>query len=143
MLPLDPPALESLESASGSDDPWDANPWEIYQRIQVLEARDYYNLPPQNDPGDYERLVREHLSQARTLHVDDPEDHFITIYDREYFEVRVLEKKGILQDKLAELMLNEHHIDRIREMSPYSDLRKEAYHFIQDRFPPLHYYIYK
>lgn len=128
------PALEPLESSSRSDSlSTGHNPYEIYQRIQILEAREYYNIPPENHPGDYERLVREHLSRARAL----GDDFYRAIYEREYFEVRVLEKKGLLQDRLTNLMLNEHNIDRIMEISPYSDVRKEAYHFIQDRFPPL------
>lgn len=34
-------------------------------------------------------------------------------------------------------MLNQPNIDRILDLSPYEDVRKEAYHFIQDRIPPL------
>lgn len=55
------PALIPRESAASSDR---VNPYEIYERIKILEARDYYNLPPQNNPGDYERLVEENLSRA-------------------------------------------------------------------------------
>ena len=77
--------------------------------------------------------MREHLSRARAL----GDDFYRTIFDREYFELRILERKGILQDRLTNLMLNEQNIDRIMEISPYSDVRKEAYHFIQDRFPPV------
>ncbi|KAL9331544.1 hypothetical protein ACSQ67_001154 [Phaseolus vulgaris] len=45
-------------------------------------------------------------------------------------------EKVSFEDRSTNLMLNEHNIDRIMEMSPYSDVRKEAYHFIRDRFPP-------
>ena len=109
------------------------NPYEIYQRIQVLEARNYYNIPPQNNQGDYERLVRENLSRAWP----STGDFYQNVFRHEYFELRVLEMKGILQDKLTNLMLNEPNIGRIMELSPYSDVRKEAYHFIQDRYPPI------
>lgn len=58
----------SLESSSSSDSFATAsNPYEIYQRIKIIEAREYYNVPPQNNQGYYERLVREHLSRARAL----------------------------------------------------------------------------
>lgn len=36
-------------------------------------------------------------------------------------------------------MLNEQNLARIMEISPYSDVRQEAYHFIQDRFPPVNF----
>ena len=49
----------------------------------------------------------------------------------------MLELKGLLQDRLTNLMLSEPNIIRIMEVSPYSDVRTEAYHFIQDRYPPL------
>ena len=42
---------------------------EIYARIRNLENQHYYNLPPQNNPGDYERLVRDNFDQALTLNV--------------------------------------------------------------------------
>ncbi|GJY33923.1 hypothetical protein Tco_0418392 [Tanacetum coccineum] len=40
---------------------------EIYARIRSLQNHDYYNLPPQNNPGEYEGLVRDHFGQARGL----------------------------------------------------------------------------
>jgi len=132
-----PPPLETLESSSSSgslESFWERNPFEIYQRISTLEAREYYNLPPQNAPGDYERQVRENLSRARSL----GSDFYNLIFDREYSEVRILEQKGLLQDRLTDMMLQENNLSRIMELSPYSDVRKEAYHFIQDRFPPVH-----
>jgi len=130
---LESSAQESSSSSATTYNPYEHHPYEIYQRIRILEARDYSNFPPQNNQGDYERLVRENLSRAR----DMGEDFYRTIYDREYFELRMLERKGLLQDRLTNLMFNEKNIDRILELSPYSDVRKEAYHFIQDRFPPV------
>lgn len=103
----------------------------IYDRIRILENQHFYNIPPQNNPREYENLVRQHFDQALDV------DHYMEIWDREYQEVLFLEKKAFLQDKLHDLMLNEHNLDRIMDLSPYSDVRKEAYHFIQDRFPPL------
>lgn len=46
-------------------------PPEIYARIRSLQSHYYYNLPPQNNPGEYEGLVRDHLDQA----LDVPQDH--------------------------------------------------------------------
>ena len=80
------------------------NEAEIFARIRSLQTRDYYNLPPQNNPGEYEVLVREELEQA----LDVP--HYRTILDREYFELTVLERKGLLQDRLFHLMLGERFL---------------------------------
>ena len=128
------PPLISRESAS----PPPANPpffnHEITQRIRILEARGYYNVPPQNHPGGYEELVRGNLLRAFYM----GQDFYDTIFRHEYFELRVLERKGILQDKLTNLMLSEPNLSLIMEVSPYSDVRSEAYHFIQNRFPPIH-----
>lgn len=30
----------------------------IYQRINVLENQQFYNIPPQNNPGEYANIVR-------------------------------------------------------------------------------------
>ncbi|MCE2056005.1 hypothetical protein HAX54_043912 [Datura stramonium] len=40
------------------------NEAEIYRRIRFLENGAYYNLPPQNTPGDYAALVRENFNSA-------------------------------------------------------------------------------
>ncbi|KAL5077878.1 hypothetical protein RYX36_016862 [Vicia faba] len=91
------------------------NEAEIYERIRVLENQHYYNIPPHNNPGDYARLVREHFDQALNV------DHYWEIFDREYLELRVLDKKAGLQDKLLNLMLDEQNLARIMELSPYSN----------------------
>ena len=130
------PALVPRESSSSSPsatNPYANHPYEIYQRIRILEARGYENVPPQNHPGEYEELVRGNLSRAWNMG-----RHFYdTIFMNEYFELRVLERKGLLQDGLTNLMLSEPNLSRVLELSPYSNVRQEAYHFIQDRFPPI------
>ncbi|KAL3646540.1 hypothetical protein CASFOL_009507 [Castilleja foliolosa] len=127
----DVPALES-SSSSESLGAFRAqiageNEAEIYQRIRLIESHQYYNLPPQNAPGDYEQIVREHFDQARSV------NHFREILDREYFELQVLERKGLLQDRLHSLMLGEPNLGRILEISPFTDIRSEAYHYIEDQ----------
>ena len=126
--------LPALESSSSSESLATfraqiarENEAEIYQRIRVLENRHFHNLPPQNAPGDYERLVREHFDQAVSV------NHFREILDREYFELTVLERKGIVQEKLFNLMLSEQKIDRIMELSPFSNVREQTYDFIEDK----------
>jgi hypothetical protein len=107
------------------------NEEEIYIRIRHLESLDYYCLPPQNNPGDYERLVREHFDAAINI------NHFREILDIEYFELKVLERKAILQDKLRNLMLSESNIARIMDLSPYDNIQKEAFSFIQYKIEPV------
>nr|YP_009974672.1 hypothetical protein JAA21_mgp29 [Helianthus grosseserratus]QNJ33633.1 hypothetical protein [Helianthus grosseserratus] len=107
------------------------NEAEIFTRIRNLETQDYYNLPPQNNPGEYEVLVREEFEQA----LDVP--HYRTVLDREYFELTVLERKGLLQDRLFHLMLGEQKISRIMELSPYQNIRMEAYNFLEASVEPV------
>lgn len=107
------------------------NEAEIYRRIRFLENGAYYNLPPQNTPGDYAALVRENFNSAINV------AHFRSIFDREYFELQVLERKGLVQDKLLNLMLEEENIEEIFLQSPYSNIRKEAYHFLEDKLQPV------
>ncbi|KAL2923317.1 Epidermal growth factor receptor substrate 15-like 1, partial [Bienertia sinuspersici] len=103
----------------------------IYQRIQALQAREYYNIPPQSEVGEYETIVREHFDQARNV------NHYLLIYDRESFELRVLEQKGLLQDRLFHLMLGQPNLGSILELSPYTEITKEAYEFLQDKVEPF------
>ncbi|KAJ0525263.1 hypothetical protein HanHA300_Chr09g0310021 [Helianthus annuus] len=105
------------------------NEAEIFTRIRNLETQDYYNLPPHNNPGEYEVLVREEFEQA----LDVP--HYRTVLYREYFELTVLERKGLLQDRLFHLMLGEQKISRIMELSPYH--RMEAYNFLEASVEPV------
>ncbi|KAL3534674.1 hypothetical protein ACH5RR_003135 [Cinchona calisaya] len=131
-------SLPALESSSSSESLATfrnviaaENEAEIYTRLRNIESLHYYNLPPQNNPGDYERLVREHFDQAINV------NHFREILDREYFELQVLERKGLLQDRLFNLMLGEENLDRIMELSPYKNIRQEAYNFLQDKVEPV------
>ena len=107
------------------------NEAEIYQRIRALQTREYYNIPPQNAIGEYETIVRDHFDQARNV------EHFLWIFDRESFELEVLEQKGQLQDRLFHLMLSQPNISTILELSPYSDIRKEAYEFLKNKVEPF------
>lgn len=74
-----------------------------------MENGTYYNLPPQNTPGDYAALVREN---APHLSIFIAELKF-SFFDQEYFELQVLERKGLVQDKLLNLMLEEENLSSI------------------------------
>ena len=60
----------------------------LYTRIIFLEEQSCYNLPPQSNLGDYERLVREHFDQAINV------DHFREIYDFEFLKKRKFGKES-------------------------------------------------
>lgn len=52
----------------------------------------------------------------------------------EYFWLRSLEGKAILQDRLFGLMLGQPNLPRILELAAsYSDIRKEAYFFLENK----------
>lgn len=102
-----------------------------YARIHNIENASFYNLPPQNQPGEYESIVREHFDSAISVH------HFREILDIENFELQVLERRGILQKKLQNLMLEELNITRIMELYPFANIEKEAFHFIQYKLEPV------
>ncbi|KAK4412010.1 60S ribosomal protein L5, mitochondrial [Sesamum alatum] len=102
------------------------NEAELYSRITFLENQNYYGLPPQTRPGEYAAIVHNHFDQA--LHVR----HYRRIYDQELFELQVLEGKGVLQDKLHDLMLGEPNLNRILQLSPYKNIREQAFAFIED-----------
>lgn len=97
----------------------------IFDRIQSLENGQYYNIPPQTRPGEYASIVRQHFDQSISV------DHLRSAMDMEYREVLVLEKKALVQDRLFEFMISEERIERILQYSPYSNIRKEAFDFLE------------
>nr|GEZ46043.1 hypothetical protein [Tanacetum cinerariifolium] len=78
-----------------------------------------------NNPGEYEGLIRDHLDQALNV------PHYRNILDMEYFELTVLQRKGLLQDRLFNLMLGERNLSRIMELSLYTNIRREAYDLLE------------
>jgi len=103
----------------------------IYARIRNMENQHYYNLPPQNNVGDYETLVRQHFDRALNV------EHYLEIWNKEFQELNFLETQALLQDKLHELLLKERKIENIISLSPYDNIRKEAYFFIKQKVEPL------
>ncbi|GJV58647.1 hypothetical protein Tco_1464747 [Tanacetum coccineum] len=69
----------------------------IMKTPAVTISRDYYNLPPQNNPEEYEGLVRDQLDQALNVL------HYRNILVMEYFELTVLERKGLLGRRTTSL----------------------------------------
>ncbi|KAL0285646.1 UNVERIFIED_CONTAM: Cytochrome c oxidase subunit [Sesamum calycinum] len=125
--------IEESSSSSSSDDSLTTfrniiaapNERELYNRITFLENQNYYGLPPQTRPGEYSSIVREHFDQS--IHVR----HYRRIYDQELFELQILEIKGALQDKLNAMMLEEPNLARIIQLSPYDNIREQAFSFIE------------
>ncbi|GMI71565.1 hypothetical protein HRI_000825800 [Hibiscus trionum] len=91
----------------------------IFARIQSLENGQYYNIPPQTRPGEYASIVRQHFDQSISV------DHLRSAMDMEYREVIIWEKKALLQDRLFSFMISEERIERILQLSPYDDVRRQ------------------
>lgn len=103
----------------------------IFERIRSLESAQYYNLPPQTRPGEYETIVRAHFDQALSV------DHLRSAMDMEYREILILEKKALLQERLFSNLISEDNLERIMELSPYNNIRKEAYEFVEGEVDTL------
>ena len=104
---------------------------DIYQRIRNLESAQFYNLPPQTRPGEYESIVRDHFNQAINV------EHLREAMDIEYNEILILEKKAFLQERLFSLLISEEKIKTILELSPYKNIRAEAWQFVENQVEPL------
>nr|GFB00254.1 hypothetical protein [Tanacetum cinerariifolium] len=48
----------------------------------------------------------------------------------------ILERKGLLQDRLFNIMLGEQNLSCIMELSPYTNIRREAYDFLEGKVEP-------
>lgn len=81
-----------------------------------------------------EGRVRDHFNQA--VDVDD----YFFVFDRRNFELRVLEQKGLLQDRLFELMLAQSNLESIYKVCLHNGqtyIRREAYEFLQEKVKPF------
>ncbi|CAH1412593.1 unnamed protein product [Lactuca virosa] len=59
-----------------------------------------------------------------------------SLESRDYYNL-LLERKGLLQDRLFDLMFGEQKIYRIMELSPYTNVRAEAYDFLEGKVEPV------
>lgn len=57
--------------------------------------------------------------------------------DMEFSEVQIFEKKAFLQEALFSLIHSPRNIERIRELSPYDNIRAEAFDYIEKQVEPL------
>ncbi|EPS74632.1 hypothetical protein M569_00111 [Genlisea aurea] len=103
----------------------------LFSQIRLLENGGFYNLPPQNAPDEYASIVRLHLSQAIN------QNHFWEILNREFFELSVLQRRGLIETKLYQLMASEPQLARILEYALSHNIRLEADSFIQERLAPV------
>lgn len=77
---------------------------ELFSRIRGLEAQLSQGLPPQLNQGEYERLVRENFDSAVSIR------HYREALDHELFELKIMEKKGNLQEQLFNRMISERYL---------------------------------
>lgn len=105
-VPLEPPPLSAAEVALSNFRAQNAAiEAELFSRIRGLEAQLAHGLPPH--PGEYEHLVRDNLESAVSV------DHYRQALHHELFELRVMELKKDLQDKLFNKMIAEPRIENI------------------------------
>ncbi|KAB1219105.1 hypothetical protein CJ030_MR3G018704 [Morella rubra] len=104
---------------------------ELFSRIRALESELAHGIPPQLNHGEYENLVRENLGNSINL------NHYRNSLSDEFFELQILEFKARLQDVLFQTMLSEPRLEHIFNVSPYSDIRAEAFNFIEDKVEPV------
>ena len=60
----------------------------------------------------YAELVQQYFNRAVNV------EHYRWLFDYFYFDLEVLERKGLLQDQLYGLMLEEPNLDRILRLVP-------------------------
>ncbi|KAG8499390.1 hypothetical protein CXB51_005993 [Gossypium anomalum] len=84
----------------------------IFEKIRCLESAQYYNLPPQTRPREYESIVRAHFDQAVSV------DHLRSVMDM----------KGSYKKRN---LISKDNLECIMELSPHNNIRKEAYDFIE------------
>lgn len=88
-------------------------------------------IPPQTHPGEYAAIVLEHLGGALSVR------NYFKIFDFEYFEITVLEKKGLLQDRLHSLLLHDPRLEQVVNLMPNKEIRAEAYDFLEEKVAPV------
>lgn len=108
---------------------------ELYARIRLLENREIDRLPPQETPGQYEALVRDHLNNTISI------PHYQSALKFEIFDIYVLELKANIQERLFNLMLQEPdtHLSTIFKESPFNEgaIREEALSFLEEQIETL------
>jgi hypothetical protein len=104
---------------------------ELFARIRALESQLAHGIPPQLNPGEYESLVRENLDNSINL------NHYRNSLSNEFFELQILEFKVRLQDLLFQTMLSEPRLEHILNVSPYNDIRAEAFDFLESKVEPV------
>lgn len=83
----------------------------------------------QLNPGEYEQQIRNELNTAVSIR------DYAGILSRELQEMRIMELKRDLQERLFHFMkLNrEMCLLSIFHVSPYRDIREEAYDFLEEK----------
>lgn len=105
----------------------------LYQRIDTLENNLYYMIPPQTREGEYKEIVRSRLDQVRDVR------EYLWQFDRERLELDLLEKEGLLQDRLHDLFLTDPSQEKILKHLPQQDkrLREEVYEYLERVVEPV------
>lgn len=102
-------------------------------RLSLRDSYSYYVIVSLENLFDFIHSgFREHFDEAITV------DHLRSAMDMEYRELQIWEKKALLQERLFSFMISEDNIDRIVQLSPYDNIRKEAKDLLKgSETPPL------
>lgn len=100
---------------------------QLFSHIRSLESQLSYGLPPQLNNGEYAQLIRDDFETAFNV------NHYRGAIARELHEVQIMLLKSRLQDLLSDHMISEPSLESILQRSPYKNIRKEAYDFIEDQ----------
>lgn len=100
---------------------------DLFSRIRNLEAQLAYGLPPQLNPGEYEQQIRNELNTAVSIR------DYAGILSRELQEMQIMELKRDLQERLFHFMISEPRLESFFNVSPYRDIREEAYDFLEEK----------
>ncbi|KAK4839274.1 hypothetical protein QYF36_020604 [Acer negundo] len=100
---------------------------QLFSLIRSLESQLSYGLPPQLNNGEYAQLIRDDFETAFNV------NHYRGAIARELHEVQIMLLKSRLQDLLSDHMISEPSLESILQRSPYKNIRKEAYDFIEDQ----------
>ena len=131
--PVTPPDSPLMESSSSSES---LNTFrnlitanheaDLFRRIAFLENQHLFGLPVQTRPGEYAEIVLGRFNGAVNV------QHYQWLLDYFNFHLQVDERKGLLQDRLHTLLLEEPNLAQILRVSPYTDIRRGAFDFLEN-----------
>ena len=100
---------------------------ELYDRIELLESRNWWGRPSQLNRGGYARQVQEILRDSGR------DFYYGSALSQELYEVHMLEKKGWLQSSLVRYAQSEPRLGSLLSVGPFqgTNLWEAAFDFVE------------